>query len=83
MHAPPTPIPQALQKAEADAASRAARLRETKVVEPTDWQVLLHHAVMRAPGARLAARLMDRLRMLPLSHHHRFPVCEQVCVARL
>jgi hypothetical protein len=69
--------------AEADAAERAARLaaQEKCGVEDGDWWALLHHVVSAGPGGRLHQRLLDRLSVLPLSHHHRFPLYEQLAGA--
>lgn len=77
---PPSPPPplQVLQAAEADAASRLARLQTLRAVEPGDWWAALHHAASRLPAGRVAQRLFERIRLLPLSHHHRFPLYEQV-----
>lgn len=47
-------------------------------MEDGDWWALLNHVVAAAPGERLGQRLLDRVRLLPLSHHHRFPIYEQV-----
>ncbi len=43
-----------------------------------DWAAALRHAVGAAPGGRLGARLTARLAALPQSHHHRYPIYEQV-----
>lgn len=53
------------------AAARAA-------VEEGDWQAALLHAAAACPGGRLGQRLMDRLSLIPMSHHHRYPIYEQV-----
>ena len=44
-----------------------------------DWWAMLSHVTAAAPGTRLGERLVDRLSVLPMSHHHRFPIYEQVC----
>ena len=69
---------QVLQAAEADAAARLARLQATRALDPSDWWAALNHAASRLPAGRVAQRLFDRIRLLPLSHHHRFPIYEQV-----
>lgn len=46
-----------------------------------DWWALLHHVVSAAPGGRLSQRMLDRLELLPLSHHHRFPIYEALAGA--
>jgi hypothetical protein len=37
---------------------------------------------MQLPPARPGERFLERLRLLPLSHHHRYPIYEQVRAAR-
>lgn len=49
-------------------------------VEEGDWRAAVLHAVAAGPGGRVGQRLLDRLSLLPLSHHHRFPIYEQVRV---
>ncbi len=63
---------------EADVAARLARLTQLRSADGSDWWAALHWAAMRLPGGRVAERFFDRLRLLPLSHHHRFPAYEQV-----
>lgn len=59
-------------------AARLARLTQLRGADGSDWWAALHWAAMRLPGSRVAERFFDRLRLLPLSHHHRFPAYEQV-----
>ena len=70
--------PQAMQLAAADAAARQGRLTALRAADDSDWWAVLHWAAMRLPAGRSADRFFDRLRLLPLSHHHRFPIYEQV-----
>ncbi|GLI68731.1 hypothetical protein VaNZ11_013221, partial [Volvox africanus] len=74
---------QALQLAEADAAARLGRLTSLRCPDESDWWAALHWAACRLPASRAAERFFDRLRLLPLSHHHRFPIYEQVSGAAL
>ena len=66
---------------EADAAGRAARIQSTLQVTDQDWRALALHVSARAAPGRAASRLFTRLRWLPFSHHHRFPLYEKVCHA--
>lgn len=63
---------------EADAAGRAGRLRQAQSILESDWRALVLHASSRAALGRPASRLFSRLRWIPLSHHHRFPLYEKV-----
>lgn len=47
-------------------------------MQDADWTAALLHAVAAGPGGRVGRRLLDRLEALPLSHHHRYPIYEQV-----
>lgn len=68
---------QMLLSSETDAAGRLARLQQNCSVDQSDWSVVLAHTVTRAASGRASMRLYDRLWLLPLSHHHRFPIYEQ------
>ncbi|KAL6758144.1 hypothetical protein V8C86DRAFT_2604829, partial [Haematococcus lacustris] len=80
---------EALQRAQVDVAERAARLGAAAAsgssavgkaaVTEADLLAVVGHVVSVGPPGRLAQRLFDRLLLLPLSHHHRFPIYEQVC----
>ncbi|KAG2448660.1 hypothetical protein HYH02_006017 [Chlamydomonas schloesseri] len=74
---------QAMQRSEADIAARLGRLTSLRVADDSDWWAALHWAAMRLPAGRVAERFFDRIRLLPLSHHHRFPIYEQVAGAAL
>ncbi|KAG2497986.1 hypothetical protein HYH03_004245 [Edaphochlamys debaryana] len=74
---------QAVQLSEADTAARLARLTTLRAADESDWWAALHWAACRLPAGRPAERFFERLRLLPLSHHHRFPIYEQVAGAAL
>lgn len=66
-----------------DLASRIIRLQggpaRKPVVEDNDWLAVLTHVVgTGGGGGRVARRLMDRLELIPYSHHHRYPIYERV-----
>jgi hypothetical protein len=78
----------ALHAAEADVAGRVARLAGAAstgstasakaAVQEGDWEAVTAHTLSVGAPGRIAQRLFDRLLLLPLSHHHRFPLYEQV-----
>ena len=66
-----------------DLSSRITRLQggpsRKPVVQDEDWLAVLTHLVgTGGGGGRVARRLLDRLELLPYSHHHRYPIYERV-----
>jgi hypothetical protein len=77
----------AVHTAQADVAGRIARLARAAssgstasakaAVQESDWESVTAHTLSVGAPGRVAQRLFDRLLLLPLSHHHRFPLYEQ------